>query len=35
MSIGKPIAFGPLALFAVGALPLFSRKGEMKSIGGH
>jgi len=35
MSIGKPVAFGILALFSVWALPLFSRKGEMKSIVGH
>jgi len=35
MSIGKPVVFGLLALFSVGALPLFSRKGEMKSIVGH
>tara|TARA_B100000745_G_scaffold253206_1_gene175539 strand:- start:189 stop:314 length:126 start_codon:yes stop_codon:yes gene_type:complete len=34
MSIGKPVVFGLLALFSVEALPLFSRKGEMKSIVG-
>jgi len=32
MSIGKPAVFRLLALLSVGALPLFSRKGEMKSI---
>jgi len=34
MSIGKPVVFGLLALFSVEALPLFFRKGEMKSIVG-
>tara|TARA_B100000378_G_scaffold191315_1_gene155519 strand:+ start:584 stop:709 length:126 start_codon:yes stop_codon:yes gene_type:complete len=34
MSIGKPVVFGLLALFSVWVLPLFSRKGEMKSIVG-
>tara|TARA_B100000315_G_scaffold120759_1_gene110610 strand:- start:254 stop:379 length:126 start_codon:yes stop_codon:yes gene_type:complete len=34
MSIGKPVIFGLLALFSVFALPVFSRKGKMKSIVG-